>query len=143
MELNLVATGIELIGTTVKSLNVENNIVDIDRDAKRSFGLNINEPEFQKLDDALFAQMLIDFEVEVNQSEDQRCKIQLSLEGAFLSRGTIDEDSFKELVIVNGATALIGIARGKIETISANVFNNGKLVIPFVNVIEYYKSLAE
>lgn len=143
MELNLITTGIELIGTTIKSINVENNIVDAEREAKRSFGLNINEPRFEKLDNDYFSKMSIDFEIDVEQSEEQRCKIELSLEGAFISGKGIDEDTFKQLVIVNGAAAIIGIARGKIETITANIFNNGKVVIPFVNVIEYYKRLSE
>lgn len=81
--------------------------------------------------------------MEIFQSEEQECKIQLALEGAFLSKGTAGDEAFKELVIVNGAAALIGIARGKIEAISANIFNNGKIVIPFVNVIDYYKGLGE
>ena len=142
MELNLIAAGLELIGTTIKKLNIDNNIVDVEREGKRSFGLNINEPEFQKDDDKLFAQLLIDFEIEVKQSDDQKCRIQLSIEGAFLSKENVEEE-FKELVIVNGSAALIGIARGKIEAISANVFNNGKIVIPFVNVIDYYKELYD
>ena len=143
MELNLITTGIELIGTTIKSINVANNIVDVERKAKRSFRLNINEPLFEKLDNDYFSKMIIDFEIEIEQSEEQRCNIELSLEGAFISGQGIDEDVFKQLVIVNGAAAIIGIARGKIETITANIFNNGKIVIPFVNVIEYYKSLSE
>lgn len=141
MELNLLAIGIELIGTTVKKLVINNNIVDVERDGKRSFGLNINEPNFQKTEDAIFSQMVIDFEVEIHQSEEHMCKIQFSIEGAFGSKGNVEEDTFKDLVIVNGAAALIGIARGKLEAISANIFNNGKIVIPFVNVIDYYKSL--
>lgn len=48
-------------------------------------------------------------------------------------------DDFQPLVAVNGASALIGIARGKIESLSASIFNTGKIVIPFVNVIDYYK----
>ena len=143
MELNLIATGIELIGNTVKKLDVDNNIVDIEKDARRSFGLYINEPEFQNTEDVLFAQMMIDFEIRIRQSEKQECNIQFSLEGAFVSTGNISEDEFKELVIVNGAAALISIARGKIESISANVFNNGKIVIPFINVIDYYKKMIE
>ena len=143
MELNHITTGIELIGTTINSINVENNIVDIERVAKRSFGLNINEPQFEKLDNNYFSKMTIEFEIDVEQSEEQKCKIELSLEGAFISEQDIEEDAFKQLVIVNGAAAIIGIARGKIETITANIFNNGKIVIPFVNVIEYYKGLSE
>lgn len=143
MELNLIATGIELVGTTIKNISVENNIVDVEREAKRNFGLNINEPYFENVEDGYFAQMTIDFEVEIEQSEEQKFKLELSLEGAFLSSDGIEEDNFKQLVGVNGAAALIGIARGKVESITANIFNNGKIVIPFVNVVAYYKSIAE
>lgn len=143
MELNLIATGIALVGTTIKNISVENNIVDVERDTKRNFGLNINEPYFEKVEDGYFSQMTIDFEVEIEQSEEQKFKLRLSLEGAFLSSDGIEEDNFKQLVGINGATALIGIARGKIETLTANIFNNGKIVIPFINVIDYYRGVMK
>lgn len=53
----------------------------------------------------------------------------------------MEQGAFEQLVAVNGAAAIIGIARGKIEAMTANIFNSGKVVIPFVNVIDYYKSL--
>ena len=139
MELNMIASGIRLIGSTIKNLNVDNNIVDVDKECKRSFGLNINEPEFQSVDNRVAAQMTIDFEVEIIQAEEQRCKIEISLEGAFLSEVAPIEDEFKQLVAINGAAAIIGLARGKLEAITANIFNNGKISIPFVNVLDYYR----
>lgn len=143
MELNLIAAGIELVGTTIRSISVENCIVDVEREAKRNFGLNINEPHFESVEDGLFSQMTIDFKVEVEQSKEQKFKLEMSLEGAFLSMDEVDEKTFKQLVDINGAAAIIGVARGKIEAITANIFNNGKVVIPFVNVIDYYKSITE
>lgn len=139
MELNMIASGIRLIGSTIKNLKVDNNIVDVDKECKRSFGLSINEPEFQIVDNRVAAQMTIDFEVEIIQAEEQRCKIEISLEGAFLSETEPIEDEFKQLVAVNGAAAIIGLARGKLEAITANIFNNGKISIPFVNVLDYYR----
>ena len=136
MEFNLITAGVELVGTTIKNISVENDIVDVEREAKRNFGLNINEPYFEIVENGFFSQMTIDFEVEIEQSEEQKFKLDMSLEGAFLSVGDIDEKNFKQLVGVNGAAAIIGIARGKIETITANIFNNGKVVIPFINVID-------
>jgi preprotein translocase subunit SecB len=143
MELNRIATGIKLVGTTIKEISVENNIVNVQKEAKRSFGLNINEPSFETIDEGFFAQMAIDFEVEIEQSEDRNFKLELSLEGAFLSEKDTEEEDFKQLVIINGAAALISIARGKIESITSNIFDSGKVVIPFVNVIDYYKGLPE
>ena len=139
MELNMIASGIRLIGSTIKNLKVDNNIVDVDKECKRSFGLNINEPEFQSVDNRVAAQMTIDFEVEIIQAEEQRCKIEISLEGAFLSEAEPIEDEFKHLVAINGAAAIIGLARGKLEAITSNIFNNGKISIPFVNVLDYYR----
>ena len=143
MELNRIATGIKLVGTTIKEISVENNIVNVQKEAKRSFGLNINEPSFENIDEGLFSQMAIDFEVEIEQTEDRNFKLELSLEGAFLSEKNTEEEDFKQLVILNGAAALISIARGKIESITSNIFDSGKVVIPFVNVIDYYKGLSE
>ncbi len=143
MDLNMIVSGIELIGTTIKNISVENNIVDIEKEAKRSFGLNISEPYLECVGEKIISQMVIDFKVEVEQSEKQKFKLEMSIEGAFLSSNDISEKKVKQLVGVNGAAAIIGMARGKIESITANIFNNGKVVIPFVNVIDYYKSLAE
>ena len=110
MELNRIATGIKLVGTTIKEISVENNIVNVQKEAKRSFGLNINEPSFENIDEGLFSQMAIDFEVEIEQAEDRNFKLELSLEGAFLSEKNTEEEDFKQLVIINGAAALISIA---------------------------------
>ena len=123
MELNRIATGIKLVGTTIKEISVENNIVNVQKEAKRSFGLNINEPSFENIDEGLFSQMAIDFEVEIEQTEDRNFKLELSLEGAFLSEKNTEEEDFKQLVIINGAAALISIARGKIESITSNIFD--------------------
>ena len=142
MELNCIVDGIEMVGTVIKDLSVKNNIVDIGKDARKSFGLNINEPTFEKIENAVIAQVAIHFQIELEQ-EENKCSIELVLEGAFLSRNCLNEDAFKQLVILNGVAALIGIARGKIETLSAGIFNKGKIVIPFINVMDYYKSLAE
>ena len=141
MKFNIVAPGIELVGATIKNLTVKNDIVDIEKDAKRSFGLTINEPYFETDDNGIFSIMNIDFEIEVEQSEKHKFIMELSLEGAFLSQGSISEKKFKQLVAVNGAAAIIGIARGKIETLTANIYKKKKIVIPFVNIIDYYKSM--
>ena len=140
MEFNSVATGLELIGTSIKNINIENNIIDLKDEAQRSFGINIYEPSLEKRENEFYSEIKIDFKVEIGQLE-EKFKMFMSLEGAFFSNGDIKEEAFMQMVGVNGAAALIGIARGKIEAITANVFHNGKIVIPFVNVIDYYKSL--
>ena len=122
MEFNLVVPGIELVGTTVKTLTIGNNIVDVEKEAKRSFGLNINEPHFEETNDVFFAQMTIDFEIDIEQSENQNCQIQLSLEGAFISSSDVDKDTFRQLVIVNGAR-MFGMVQDLLHTEKDDDFN--------------------
>ncbi len=141
MEYNIVATGVELISTTIKKVSVENSIGNLGREAKRSLGLNVLEPHIEKVEKRFLAQLTIDFEITIEQDDDQKFNLILTIEGAFLSEDDADANKFKQLVGVNGAAALIGIARGRIESMTANIFNEGKVVLPFVNVLDYYKSL--
>ena len=50
-----------------KKLYSPADAMKFDKDGEKKLGLNINEPEFEKIDDRVFAQLLIDFEVEINQ----------------------------------------------------------------------------
>ena len=104
MELNLIATGIELLGASVAKLTVDNTIVDIENDAQRSFGMTINEPQFQNIEKTreIFSQMTIDFDIIINQSDNDNCNIHFTITGAFLSKGKISEEDFKQLVAING-----------------------------------------
>ena len=142
MELNYVSSGIQLIGTKVNKLKVDNTIVDIEKDASRSFSMNINEPHFYVSDEKTIAKLVIDFKIHIDQEKNQKLCMDLSLEGAFVSEEKMSQKDFLELVAVNGAAAIVGIARGKIESISANILNEGKISIPFINVIDYYKHIS-
>ena len=50
MELNLIATGIELLGASVAKLTVDNTNVDIENDDPHSFGMNIKAPQIQNIE---------------------------------------------------------------------------------------------
>lgn len=143
MEYNVIATGIELIGTRINYISVKNSIDSLRKDAKRSMGLNIHEPLVREEGGLFISKMTIDFEIVVDQDEEQNLSLQLSVEGVFLSQRGIEEEKFLQLVVVNGAAAIIGIARGKIESITASVFSEGKIVIPFVNVLDFYREEAK
>lgn len=143
MQLNMITSEIKLIGTVIKSMNIDNSIVDVQPNAQRSFGFNINEPTFEECNDRMIAELLIDFAVEIEQNENEKCRIEFTVGGAFASENHIDKTQFERLVMINGAAAIMGIARGKIEAVSANIFNCGKVSIPFVNIVDYYKSLKQ
>ncbi len=139
MEFDRITAGIQLIGSTIKKLKVENSITDLNMSAKKSFGIVIKEPKVWSEEESLYSTAEIILKVEIDQGDGQTLKLDMNVEGAFLALDKTEENAFKKLVAINGVSALIGIARGKIEAVSASILNSGKIVIPFVNVIEYYK----
>ncbi len=142
MELNLIATGIELLGASVAKLTVDNTIVDIENDAQRSFGMTINEPQFQNIEKTreIFSQMTIDFDIIINQSDNDNCNIHFTITGAFLSKGKISEEDFKQFSCYKWSICTYWHSSRQNTILSSSIFNNGKIVIPFVNVIDYYKA---
>ncbi len=140
MNFNQVSAGISFLGASIRELKIDNDIFLLDKDAKRSLGLNIHEPKITKQGKSFLGQLLIDFTIEIEQGE-YRSKIELSVEGLFDAAEDISKEEFKKLVAVNGAAALIGIARGRIEGITANTFADGKVTIPLINVFDYYKDI--
>ncbi len=142
MKFNYVTPKVQLVGTSIKNLEISNSIIDIQNEEERSFGFNINDARIVANDETLIGTLDIDFELKIVK-EDAECTMDMTVEGAFLAEEQMEIDDFEEFIMINGAAALIGIARGKIESISASIFNEGKIVIPFVNVIDYYKKIME
>ena len=140
MEINVVSPGLKYLGNTVRKLTINNSIVTVSKDDKRSFGLEVKKPKYEIVNDKKSGCIEIEFHVLIEQSVANKCEIDITLEGAFQGEN-VSEDEFRKLVELNGVAALISIARGKIESITANVFEHGKVTIPFINVIDYYKSL--
>ncbi len=143
MMFNCVANGITLIGTSVVRLDVNNSLVDLDCDAKKAFGLTVHKPKKESVETGYFYSVVISIKIKIEKENSGETDIKLDLEGAFEPDPDIEEEEFKRLVAINGVAALIGIARGQLEAISATMYNTGKISIPFVNVIEYYDSIKK
>lgn len=137
-----VAAGIELLECTFSEVKIESNIVDLLPEAERKFGLNVLAPAI--IDEkGHVSKIRIKIIVEIEQDGNGKSLFSMIMDGLFKATKEITEDEFIRLVSINGVASMIGIARGKIESISSSIYNNGKVVIPFVNVVEYYKELEK
>ena len=143
MNLNEISTGIELLGTNVNNLVVNNTLANYSDAKERKIDFYINEPDFGENETGPEGRIEIGFDIDIICNEKQTLHLEISLEGGFVPVGDVDEEQFKRLVLINGAAALVGIARGKIEAISSSVLNCGKIVIPFINVVDYYKEVSK
>jgi hypothetical protein len=143
MDFNSITAGIRMIGNSVTKLQISNEIVDLGTEAQKSFGLFIHKPQKESSDVGFMYSEVISIEVHIGDEFTGKTSLIMDIEGAFESVGTISEENFKTLVALNGASALLGIARGKIEAISSVIYNTGKITIPLVNMIEYYKEISK
>ena len=60
------------------------------------------------------------------------------VKGLFKTSNEVSDEKFMELLNINGGAALFSIARSKIEVLSSLTYAEGKIVIPMINIIQYF-----
>lgn len=137
MEINKIASDFSYLGSRIVEMTIKNDLVSLENDAIKEFGfdytiINIETTEKERRG---FIHMKVSAFVSFGQTE--KSEITFIIEGAFAAPLGLEEDTFIKLLGINGATALYSIARAKMETISANVFLNGKITLPMVNILKF------
>ncbi len=147
MNVNEFSANIQYKNSFITECTITNNLLDIGEDAILNTDVKVavshpavSEEQKEKLGRV---RLTFDGNYSVPGNKDAGCKYHIVLIGEFsTSIETKDEDFFTTLWL-NGSTALYSIARGKIETISTVVLNNGKIVLPMVNMMELLKAQFE
>ena len=139
MKFNCIVPDFLFLGSAILELNVDNKLSMVPEDLIRKFGMDIIFSELTAEEKTWTGKLLLKILIELEQNDKKVCSIDMTLEGAFSSPLSVDEQKFKELVLINGAAALFSVARAKIENISATMFASGKIVLPFVNIYDFYE----
>lgn len=139
--INEFAANIQYKGSFITEFTINNDLISLGSDAH--FGGNVtvesstiyyNEQRTEKLGRV---RMTIDGTVLLNGKETPSCSYHLVLVGEFSAQMDIPDDEFNALLWANGSTALYGIARAKLETITSIVLKDGKIVLPMINMIKF------
>lgn len=140
MNINQVAADLEMVGCSVRNLSITNDLISIRDDDELHLDLDILPVYEGIIEQEHRGRVVLNLYIDSvrKEREDQKMKISVTFEALFRSTDSMEEQAFIELLIINGATALYSLARGKIEAISASIFLDGKIVLPFVNIIQYY-----
>ena len=140
MNINQVAADLEMVGCSVRNLSITNDLISIRDDDELHLDLDILPVYEGIIEQEHRGRVVLNLYIDSvrKEREDQKMEISVTFEALFRSTDSMEEQSFIELLIINGATALYSLARGKIEAISASIFLDGKIVLPFVNIIQYY-----
>ena len=141
MDLNRVTADLEFVASLVHNVDVKANMFKITNENKREFGLDIKCSKPVIEDDVKIGRLLMHIDVSVMHENADLAPdtFDLVIEGVFSSNVEIPDDEFMGMLNVNGGAALYSIARAKIEAISSLTYAEGKILLPMVNIIQYYQ----
>ena len=144
IDLDKITAELTFLGSTIKKLDVETHRQRIDEMTKKEFALSLKYSQPQIVDEHKIGQLLLQISVSVkSEAVEPDDKFVLVLEGTFMADKDIEEEKFLSLLNINGGAALYSIARTKLEIISTSSYMDGKILLPMINMIQYYKHILE
>lgn len=71
--------------------------------------------------------------------DEQEYTLKAIIRGFFDAPDEMSEDTFTQMLRINGCTALYSIGRGIISSISSQTFSFGNVVLPMVNFVRFHE----
>lgn len=136
----------QIIGTSIKNFKIKNDFIAIGNDNKykRKIDLSHTIPSINVINDGKTYSGIILLNVKVSLSSNKKKYIvDLCIEGCFNGPSEMGEDTFKNMLHVNGITSLYSIARGFIQSTTSQTLLSGSILLPMFNVAAYSKDLDE
>lgn len=145
INLNEVCSGFNYVASAIKKCEIENSITILGGKAQYQISMDIacGDIAAGEKEDTKFAKLLLDLKCEVAIPDDSQLhtSIRLQTEGTFSAKSDISDEQFQKMLLINGTSALYGIVRSKLETISASMYDVGKIRLPMINVLELLKEM--
>lgn len=140
MDLNKITADLDFINSVIHRVEVKSDMVKISNDTKKSFGLDVKCSAPVVKDDLKFGKLLMQVDVLLFKDDESLDPdtFKIVIEGIFKTTAAIPDEKFMELLNVNGGAALFSIARSKIETLSSLTYSEGKIVLPMINMLQYF-----
>ena len=134
----------QFIGSSIKSFNIKNNFVALGNDASTNRKVEISHSvgNIEKINDGqtLSAMVLLKINVKI-ESNDRLYTVDLAMEGCFNTSLEMGEETFNEMLNINGVTTLYSIARAFIHSTTSQTLVAGSILLPMFNVAAYSKNL--
>lgn len=142
MDINSVTSSLRFDDSYIKSLNIGNDNIAFRSGKQRNLSVKFDPFYCGESDGRYVGKVSLSLKMTIPGQGQDKFLIDAMFVGTFSANSSsIGEDQFKKQVAINGGAALYSVARGKIESISAAAFSVGKITIPLINVLDYYKAL--
>lgn len=140
MNLNQITADLNFVSSSVRKITFNCNLSSIS-DNNKEFSLDIKCSKPTSSNGRKFGKLLMQINVSVLQEniELKPDTFELVIEGVFSSSEMLPDEEFLGLLNINGGAALYSVARAKIEAISSLVYADGKILLPMINIIQYFQ----
>ena len=136
----------QIVGSRIVDLSIKNDFILMGRTAGQKKSLDVSheiiEVEHAQNEDSLRGVLRLTVAVVVSEGK-EKFRLKMTIEGCFLSNAETDEEHFRKMLVLNGITALYGIARAQIVAISSQAFVDGSVMLPMVNVAKYSRAVTQ
>lgn len=136
MDTKELAAPFQFIGNRILNLTIKNDFVAFNDKSLDSRNLDVDYDiyDIREQNEERFGIITLSVNLELKQDE-RAFILHLDIEGCFITPIETDENVFKSMLSINGSTALYSVARATIISISSQVFNGGKVVLPMLNIV--------
>ena len=141
MDFNKITADLDFVGSSIHNVEINADMIKISNQTKKAFALDIRCSKPLIKDDAKFGKLLMQVDVSLKKEDEtlEPDTFKVILEGVFKASAELDDDKFMELLNINGGASLFSIARSKIEVLSSITYSEGKVLLPMINVIQYFQ----
>jgi len=145
MDLNKVVADLSFDNAIIHRIDANCKMQSVSNANNKEFGIDIRYSNPIIIDERKIGKLLlqVDLSIKNEEGEDEEDTISLVLEGAFSCDKNVEDDRFLELLNINGGAALYSIARAKIECISSMIYSEGKIILPMINMVQYFQEKAQ
>lgn len=134
----------QIIGSSIKTLKIKNDFISLGsgKNFKRKLDISHSITSIGSIENDTMLSGTIVLNIKVNISANKnKYNLDMSIEGCFKGPQQIGEEQFKKMLQVNGLTSLYSIARGFIQSTTAQTLSIGSVLLPMINVVAYSKDL--
>ena len=144
MNVKPIESDFQMIGSTIRELSVKNPVlVAMDSNCgDRTLDLSHQISEIvEQPNGVLLGVITLNIKTSIGKGK-KKFRLDMSLDGAFITRGT-DKNQFRKMLSINGIAAAYSVARSIIMSITSQTFASGSVTLPMINVFQYSKDISE
>jgi len=139
----------QLLGHTIKKVSVKNDFINMKDEGDLLRQVDFSHETREAQTDGPFQAGVVTLTIKVDIRKKEGRKIVNRFEGSFEIEGyfsgpeNMDAEAFRNMLNINGSAALYSIARGFLISLSSQVLNEGRVLLPLVNFVARQNSEAE